>query len=116
MKGEPLRPPNSAHLAKRFLPSSSTLFQELDGETVLLNTKTGRYYGLDEVGNRTWLLIAEHGHLRTVYDTLLAEYAVAGDRLLDDLGELVLRLMTAGLLGQEGCWRQGLCIHSGYLN
>ena len=41
--------------------SPEALFQELDGETVLLNLQSERYYGLDDVGTRMWQLLAENG-------------------------------------------------------
>jgi len=35
------------------------LFRELDGEAVLLNLKTGIYFGLNPVATRMWQLIVE---------------------------------------------------------
>jgi hypothetical protein len=37
------------------------VFHDLQGELVLLNLKTGVYFGLDSVGTRIWHLIREHG-------------------------------------------------------
>ena len=75
-----------------------TLFRDLDGEAVILNTETGRYYGLDEVGTRIWTLLAEHGRVEPVYRALLEEYEVAEERLQQDLLDLIDKLASEGLL------------------
>jgi hypothetical protein len=79
----------------------SVLFRELDGEAVLLSLGSERYYGLDEVGTRMWLLLAEHGAIPPAYDALLAEYEVAEDQLRRDLLDLVEKLVAEELLAVE---------------
>ena len=54
---------------------AEVLFRQLDDEGVLLDLKSGTYFGLNDVGARTWQLIAEHGALSRVVDVLLLEYA-----------------------------------------
>lgn len=77
------------------------LFHELSGEAVLLNLKTGKYYGLDEVGTRMWQLILEHGKLGPAYQILLDEYDVLADQLESDLIHLIDALADQGLLMVE---------------
>jgi Coenzyme PQQ synthesis protein D (PqqD) len=72
-------------------------FRELDGEIVILNLETGVYFGLDEVGARTWRLIEDHGSLGTVLARLRAEYDAAPAVLERDLLELVDQLCAKGL-------------------
>jgi hypothetical protein len=74
------------------------LFRDLDGEAVILNLRTGTYYGLDEVGTRMWLLLVEHGRVGSAYTALLAEYAVNEDQLSGDLLGLVDKLASRQLL------------------
>lgn len=74
------------------------LFQNLDGEAVLLNLQSGKYFGLDLVGTRVWNLLVEHGALPTTYQTLLKEYEVDADRLQSDLLALVDQLAAHGLI------------------
>jgi len=80
----------------------SVLFRDLDGEAVLLETGSGRYYGLNEVGTRMWSLIQSHGEIGTVCRALLAEYDVPEDRLREDLENFVETLAARGLLRMEG--------------
>ncbi len=74
------------------------LFRDLGGEAVLLNLKTGRYYGLDEVGTRMWLLLTQHGRVEAAYRVLLDEYDVTEDRLQHDLLGFIDELAAHELL------------------
>ena len=74
------------------------LFQELNGEAVLLDLKTERYFGLDDVGLRMWHLLESNGHVDTACARLLQEYTVDETTLKDDLAELIDKLAEAGLI------------------
>lgn len=74
------------------------IFNDLQGEVVLLNLKTGIYFGLDPVGTRAWQLIQDHGSLGPVRDDMLGEYEVSAEDLWKDLQDLVIRLADNGLV------------------
>src|SRR3954447_20136465 len=76
-------------LMTRVTVPESVLFRDLDGESVLLETGSGRYYGLDEVGTRMWNLLRQHGEIEAVCRDLLLEYDVPEARLREDLAKLV---------------------------
>jgi len=89
-------------LMTRLTVPQSVLFRDLDGESVLLETGSGRYYGLDEIGTRMWNLLREHGEIEAVCRDLLAEYDVSEERLRKDLAKLVEDLSARGLLQLDG--------------
>jgi hypothetical protein len=74
------------------------LFHEADNEAVLLNLVSGKYYGLDDVGTRMWLLMTKHEQLKTVHQALLDEYQVDPQQLEQDLLALTDSLAANGLL------------------
>jgi hypothetical protein len=80
----------------------SVLFRDLDGEAVLLETVTGRYYGLNEVGTRMWSLLQLHGEIEAVCRALLTEYDAPEARLRDDLLRFVDSLAASGLIRTDG--------------
>jgi len=82
----------------RITVPEAVLFRDLDGEAVLLQTVTGRYYGLDEVGTRMWSLLQLHGDSEAVCRVLCAEYDVPEARLREDLAQLIGALAARGLL------------------
>jgi hypothetical protein len=76
---------------------AQVLFRQLDDEAVLLDLKSGTYFGLNDVGARTWQLIVEHGALSRVLDVLLQEYAAERDVIERDLLELGRQLVSRQL-------------------
>lgn len=73
-------------------------FSVVGEDAFLLNTRTSKYYLLQEVGARLWTLLSEESSLRGAYETLLGEYDVAPDELERDLLELVVDLAENDLL------------------
>jgi hypothetical protein len=73
------------------------MFRHLDDEAVLLDLKSGTYFGLNDVGARAWQLIVEHGRLARVLDELLQEYAGERDVVERDLMELAGQLVARQL-------------------
>jgi coenzyme PQQ synthesis protein D (PqqD) len=81
--------------------SPDALFQELDGETVLLNLHDESYYGLDDVGTRVWQLLSEHGNMDQVIAAMLNEYEVDEAILRRDIERLIAELAQCGLVTIE---------------
>ncbi len=68
------------------------VFREIAGESVLLDLRTGEYFGLNEVGTRIWSLLAETGSLGLAHERLLEEFEVDPSQLRRDLLSLVEEL------------------------
>jgi len=85
-------------LPKRVIPSPDVLFRELEGEAVMLDLGSERYFGLDEVGARIWQLLDQHHDVETVVAQVLAEYEVGEEQLRRDLADLIENLVDAGLV------------------
>ncbi len=71
---------------------------ELDGEAVILNIKTGIYYGLENVGARIWSLIQKPVTVHKIRDTIVKEYDVEPDCCQRDLLSLLKQLSAQGLM------------------
>lgn len=84
--------------AARVAVSPNVLFRELDGEAVLLDLGTERYYGLDDVGTRMWSLLSENGEVKAAYERLLSEYNVDPTVLANDLQKWIEQLAAFGML------------------
>ena len=78
--------------------SPNTLHRELQGEGVLLQLDSGEYFGLDEVGQRMWALLVEHGDLSIVASQLEQEFDAEPEVLSRDLNELVDDLLSRRLV------------------
>jgi hypothetical protein len=70
--------------------------------TILLDLRTERYLGLDEVGSAVWALVAEAGEdgaaIPAVLDALAAEFSAPRAVLERDLGALLERLRQDGVV------------------
>ena len=74
------------------------LIRHLDGESVLLNLETERYFGLDATGTRMWEVATESESIEAAYAALLQEFEVEPETLRANLAELIARLIDNGLL------------------
>ena len=84
--------------SQRVGPGADVLFQELNGESVLLNLASEKYFGLDEVGTRVWQLLANDVALETIVRLLLEEYDVTEAQLRHDVAKLVAELRHEHLI------------------
>lgn len=75
-----------------------TLINVIGGESVILNIKSERYYGLDDVGTGMWQALTTTETIQAAYDALLDEYDVDAELLRRDLAELVEKLAVAELI------------------
>lgn len=86
------------HKDRKVRISPDVLFQEVSGETVLLDLASENYFGLDAVGTRIWILLNEGASIGKVLDTLEREYDVDRSVLEDDVAGLLENLAEARLI------------------
>jgi predicted transcriptional regulator len=95
------QPRTPLELSATVIPSPEVLVQELDGEAVLLNLESERYFGLDDVGTRVWQHLLEHRRLERVCEEMQKEYDVDESTLRGDVLLLVEELIEAGIVTVE---------------
>jgi len=61
-------------LDDRLAPSDQIVFRELAGESVILDLKSGSYYGLNQVGTRVWAVLVDGGSLRDANHVVASEF------------------------------------------
>jgi hypothetical protein len=79
-------------------PSADVLFRELEGEAVLLDLRSGRYFGLNAVGTRVWTLLAAGATIRAAAAAIVAEFDADPDQIARDVDDLVTELAARGLI------------------
>jgi len=63
------------------------LFNEIDGEVVMLSIENSEYYGMDKVGSRIWQLLEKPIPFKELVAKLMEEYEVSEDQCkVDTLG------------------------------
>ncbi|HOC30178.1 MAG TPA: PqqD family protein [Treponemataceae bacterium] len=71
---------------------------EIDGETVILDSRSGRYYALNGTGSRMLALVLEKGSVAAMLEAMSAEYDVPEDVLAKDWDALRKELSSRNLL------------------
>jgi len=74
------------------------LVRHLDGETVLLNLDTEKYFGLDSTGTRMWQLSTTLPTIEDAYHRLVEEFDADPPLLRTHLSQLLTQLVENGLL------------------
>lgn len=78
--------------------SEDVLISDLQGESVILNVNSQRYYGLDKVGTRFLTLLSSSETIEHAFEALLAEFDVDAVALRTDLTDLLVELSDQGLV------------------
>ncbi len=82
-------------------PNPNVQGTTLDGETVLLDLITGRYYTLNRIGSAIWERCTGSRSLQDIHAGLCDRYDAPAERVADDLLALVTQLGHEGLLTLE---------------
>jgi len=89
---------NKLSLSLEVAPSNDVVWRNLQGESVLLDLKSGVYFGLDTVGTRIWTLLQANHNLQAVLQELLSEYDVGEEQCASDLVDLISAMAEKGLV------------------
>ncbi|MBI4219104.1 MAG: PqqD family protein [Chloroflexi bacterium] len=81
--------------------ADGVLYQQLDGEAVLLNTRSGQYFGLNEVGARIWDGVTAGKSMAEVLEQIRTEYDVPAERLFADILKFLESLEQSRLIRIE---------------
>lgn len=73
----------------------------LEGEAVLLDTRSGHYYRLNRTGTRLWESLERDGRVSYAVDALLDEFQVDPAKLRQDIKDVLSELETFHLLVRE---------------
>jgi hypothetical protein len=82
-------------------PSPDVQGTTMDGETVLLDLSSGRYYTLNRLGSVIWEHCTGQHTMADIHAAICDRFDVVSPRALDDLVDLVNELIREGLLEQE---------------
>lgn len=88
----------SIDFAARVVLPEHVAARELDGELVLLNFDSERYFGLDEVGARILEVLRGSATIEAGIEALLEEFEVDAGQLRGDVEGLLGQLLDGGLV------------------
>jgi len=74
------------------------LVSDLDNEKIILDSKSGIYYGLNSVGANIWNLIQQPTKIEKVRDAISAKYSIEPSQCESDILALLDELAAEGLI------------------
>lgn len=74
------------------------LSRELDGEAVLLDLRSGKYFGLNSTGARVWTSLKDGLERAAIAKVLTEEFEVDAARARADVDAFIAALMDRGLI------------------
>lgn len=77
-------------------------WDEIDGETLIINAETGYYFSLDGVGTLIWSMLADGVDEPDMVARIVSEYEVEESTARDDLQALVDALAGEELVDSRG--------------
>ena len=89
------------NLSDNVIIPAEVMARQVGDETVILDLRSGTYFGLDPVGARIWQHLSDGTTLRDLCDLMLEEYEVARDQFDLDLSKLLDELGDKGLITFE---------------
>lgn len=78
--------------------SPDLMMADLEGEAVLLDIESGRYFGLNEVGTHIWTLLDEPRRVEEIVAALQGVYAVPVESLQEDVMAFIEQMISRNLL------------------
>ena len=74
------------------------LFNEIDGEVVMLSIENSEYYGMDRVGSHIWEKIKEPISFKQLVNNLIKEYNVNEQQCIKDTTIFITNLLDKKLI------------------
>ena len=74
------------------------LFNEIDGEVVMLSIENSEYYGMDKVGSRIWELLEKPLSFKGLVVKLMEEYEVSEEQCAEETMAFLKKLTDKKLV------------------
>ena len=81
-----------------FVAIKEHLYSDLNGEAVILSTKNGKYYGLNEVGRSIWKAIKDPTNLEEIHARVMDEYDVDKETCCHEVTSFLQTMLGEGLI------------------
>ena len=77
---------------------TNLLVSQLAGETVLMNTATGDYFGINAVGTKIWNLLAQPVSSDTLVESLIGTYDISSEQCRIEVKQFLQNLESRKLV------------------
>jgi hypothetical protein len=89
---------NAIDMDSRIVRSSDIVFNEMDGETIMMSIENGEYYGINSIGSRIWKLLETPKAASEICDALLPDFDVTREQCAKDVLLFLNRMAEKGVV------------------
>lgn len=89
---------NVITMDSRVVGDTGIVFNEMDGETIMMSIENGEYYGLNSIGSRIWKLLESPRTASEICDVLLPDYDVTREQCAHDVLLFLNRMAGKGVV------------------
>lgn len=72
------------------------------GELVLLNLSSGKFYGLDSIGSEIWIMLQNNNSIERIVKEICEKYEVNQEQAIKDVMQLIEGLKNNELVSYAG--------------
>lgn len=83
-----------------FIRKAEIMTADMNGDTVMMDIETGKYYNLGAVGGRIWELLENPMTVNQLADNLITEYSVSREQCISDTLPFLKDLFEHGLISK----------------
>ncbi len=85
-------------ITDRIVRNNDLLTSDMDGDLVMLSIENGKYYGMNAIGRRIWLLLDKPMAVGEVCDVLTSEFAVSRAQCEQDVLPFIVKLIEKNII------------------
>lgn len=82
----------------RIARNEEIVFNEMDGEIVMMSVERGEYFGLNSIGGRIWGMLERPCTAAEIIDRLRPDFDVESDRLAEDVLAFLNHMVSQGIV------------------
>jgi len=74
------------------------VYDNIEGETILINLKNGNYYNIDKYGSLIWEIIEKGVDIEELTEVIVSFFNLPGDQIKEDIDILISDLLMENLI------------------
>lgn len=83
---------------RRLVPVESVMTITVDEDLVLVDQRSGQYFGLNEIGTAIWRQLEQGREMAAIVEAILSEYDASEEVVVADMQRILTELVAAGLI------------------
>ena len=89
---------NVIKMDSKIVRENNIVFNEMDGETIMMSIESGEYYGINSIGSRIWKLLETPKAASEICDAVLPDYDVTREQCAKDVLLFLNKMAEKGVV------------------